>query len=186
LTPRPGVSRVKHTAMPLQAHPTDARVKCLTHWRKSSNWRTLQPHQPLQHALGEAICGCGEPPALPEPALTSALSPLQTTSPACPSEADLHQQVVSLQAQVMLQQQQLAHLTSMLFLGPQTSADHPRASLAALVPPAGPLRPGSPALPQQEGHAQAETGPRPHPAERRRRRLLPLIEFSTTTNRIWA
>jgi hypothetical protein len=172
---------VKHAAMPLQAHPTDARVKCLTlpqvQQLANSHGRTLQPHQPLQHALGGAICGCGEPTALPEPALTSALSPMQTASPACPSEADLHQQLVSLQAQVMLLQQQLAHLTSVLFLGPQTSTDHPRASLAALVPPAGPLWPGSPALPQQEGHSQAETGPRSHPAESRRRPLLPLVEY---------
>jgi hypothetical protein len=102
---------------------------------------------------------------------------MQTVSPACPSEADLQQQLASLQAQVVLLQQQLAHLTSVLLLGPQAPVDPPQASLSALVPPPGPQRPCSPELPQKEGVSQAEAGPRPHPAESRRRRLLPLIEY---------
>lgn len=166
--------------MPLHAHPTDARVKCLTMLQvqqlASSHGRTLQPHQPRQRAPGGANSACGEPKPLTEPALASVLSLMQTVSPACPSEADLLQQLASLQAQVVLLQQ-LAHLTSVLLLGLQASVDHPLATLSALVPPPGPQRPCSPALPQKEGLSQADAGPRPHPAESRRRPLLPLIEY---------
>jgi hypothetical protein len=106
---------------------------------------------------------CGEPQAL--------------KAPACSSETELHRQLASLQAQVVLQQQQLTHLISLLLLGPQTSVDQVRTSLAALMSSTGSLWPCSQALPQQEEISQAETGPRPHPAESRRRPLLPLIEY---------
>jgi hypothetical protein len=158
---------VKQAGLPLHAHPTDARVKCLTlpqvQQLASSHGRTLQPHPVLSLGSGAATSVCGEPQPL--------------TPSACPSEADLQQQLASLQAQVVLLQQQLAHLTSVLFLGPQTSVDQARASLSALMPPTGSLRPCSPALPQQGETSQAEVGPRPHPAESRRRPLLPLIEY---------
>jgi hypothetical protein len=158
---------IKHAGLPLHAHPTDARVKCLTlpqvQQLASSHGRTLQPHLVLSLGSGASPSVCGESQPL--------------TSPACPSEADPQQQLASLQAQVVLLQQQLAHLTSVLFLEPQISVDHARASLAALMPPTGSLRPCSPALPQKGETSQAEAGPRPHPAESRRRPLLPLIEY---------
>lgn len=158
---------IKHAALPLQAHPTDARVKCLTLLQvqqlASSHGRILQPHPVLPLGSGVSTAVCGEPQPL--------------TSPACPSEADLQQQLASLQAQVVVLQQQLAHLTSVLFLGPQTSAEHAPTSLAALMPPTGSLLPCSPTHPQQGKTSQVEAGPRPHPAESRRRSLLPLIEY---------
>src|SRR5206468_542308 len=47
--------RLKHAAMPLQAHPTDARVTCLTLQQVQqlacSHGRTLQPHLRLQSGL---------------------------------------------------------------------------------------------------------------------------------------
>ena len=158
---------VKQAGLPLHAHPTDARVKCLilpqVQQLASAHGRTLQPHPVSPLGSGGLTSVCGE------------LQPLK--APACPSEADLQRQLASLQAQVMLLQQQLAHLTSVLLLGPQTSVEHARASLAALMPPTGSLRPCSPALAQQGETSQAEAGPRPHPAESRRRPLLPLIEY---------
>lgn len=158
---------VKHAAMPLHAHPTDARVKCLTlpqvQQLASSPVRTRQPHPLLPLGSGASPSVCGEPQPL--------------TSPASPAEADLHQKLASLEAQVALLHHQLAHLTSVLLLGQQTSIDLPRASLAALVPPTAPQRSCSPALPQQEGISQVEAPPLPHPAESRRRPLLPLIEY---------
>jgi hypothetical protein len=157
---------VKHAGLPLHAHPTDARVKCLTlpqvQQLASSHGRTLQPQPVLPLGSGASTSVCGEPQPL--------------TSPACPSEADLQQQLTSLQAQIVLLQQQLAHLTSVLLLGPQTSVDHARASLSALMPPTESLRPCSAAFPQKGETSQAEAGPRPLPAESRRRPLLPLIE----------
>ncbi len=161
---------IKHAGLPLHAHPTDARVKCLTmpqvQQLASSHGRILQPHPVLPLGSGASTSVCGEPQPLTSPAC-----------PASPSEADLHQQLASLEAQVALLHQQLAHLTSVLLMGQETSLDPPRASLAALVPPAGPQRSCSPELPQMKGIAQAEAGPRPHPAESRRRPLLPLIEY---------
>ena len=157
---------VKHAGLPLQAHPTDARVKCLTlpqvQQLASSHGRTLQPHPMSPLGAGELTAVCGEP------------QPFK--APACPSEADPQRQLASLQGQVVLLQQQLAHLTSVLLLGPQTSLEQVRTSLAALMPPTGSLPPCSPALPQQGETSQAEAGPRLHPAESRRRPLLPLIE----------
>lgn len=158
---------LKHAGLPLYAHPTDARVKCLTlpqvQQLASAHGRILQPHPvpPLGSGASTSVCGESQP----------------LTSPACPSEADLQQQLASLQAQVGLQQQQLAHLTSVLFLGPPTSVEQARASLSALMPATGSPRPCSPALPQKGETSQAEAGPRPHPAESRRRPLLPLIEY---------
>jgi hypothetical protein len=146
---------LRQAAIPLQPYPTDARVKCLT----------LAQVQSLAALHGRAL---RPPPVFPSGS---------GTSPASPAEADLHQQLASLEAQVALLHQQLAHLTSVLLLGQQTSVDQPRASLAALVPPTGPQRPYSPELPQKEGISQAEAGPRAHPAESRRRPLLPLIEY---------
>ena len=158
---------VKQAGLPLHTHPTDARVKCLTlpqvQQLARSHGRTLQPHPVPPSGSGASTSVCGEPQPL--------------TAPACPSEADLQQQLASLQVQVVLLQQQLAQLTSVLFLGPPTSVDQARASLAALIPPTESLRPCSPALPQQREASQAEAGPRPHPAESRRRPLLPLIEY---------
>jgi hypothetical protein len=157
----------KHAAMALHAHPTDARVKCLTlpqvQQLARAHGRTLQSHPVPPLGSGGSTAVCGEPQPL--------------TSPACPSEADLQRQLAALQAQVVLLQQQLAHLTSALLLGPQTSAEQARASLAALMPPPRSLLPCSPARPQQGEISQAEAGPRPHPAESRRRPLLPLIEY---------
>jgi uncharacterized coiled-coil protein SlyX len=97
-----------------------------------------------------------------------------------PSEADLHQKLASLEAQVALLHHQLARLTSVL-LGQQTSVDPPQASLSALVPPTGPLWPCSAELAQEEGISQVVAGPRPYPAESRRRPLLPLIEYGACT-----
>ena len=158
---------LKHAAMPLQAHPTDARVKCLTlaqvQQLAGSHGRTLQLHPVPPLGSGGSTAVCGESQSLP--------------LPVCPSEADLQRQLASLQAQVVLLQQQLAHLTSVLLLGPQTSVEQVRTSLAALLPPIGSLQPSSPARPQQGETSQAESGLRPHPAENRRRPLLPLIEY---------
>ncbi len=139
---------LRQADIPLQPHPTDARVKCLT----------LSQVQSLAALHGRVL--------KPQPVLPSG-------SGTSPSEADLHQKLTSLEAQVALLHQQLAYLTSVPLVQ-QTSVDRPPASL---VPAAELLRPCSPALPQQEGISQAKAGPRPHPAESRRRPLLPLIEY---------
>jgi hypothetical protein len=158
---------LRQAGIPLQPHPTDARVKCLTMEQVQSlaalHGRALKPHPMFPSGSGTSIAACEEPKPF--------------TSPASSSEADLHQKLASLEAQVALLHYQLAHLTSVLLLGQQTSIDHARASLATLVPPSEPLQTCSAALPQQEGFFQAEAGPRPHPAESRRRPLLPLIEY---------
>ena len=161
---------IKHAEMPLQAHPTDARVKCLTlpqvQQLASTHGRTLQPHPLPPLGSGALTAVWGEPQAL--------------KASACSSEAVLHQKLAVLEAQVSLLSQQLAHLTSVLLLGQQTSVGHPGAALAALTLASEPPRPCSATLSQKEGMAQAESGPRPHPAESRRRPLLPLIEYGAS------
>ena len=151
----------------LQPHPSDARLKCLTLAQVQSlaarHGRALKSHPSLLSRTGTST-PVGE-----------ALKPLP--SPASSSEADLSQKLAVLEAQVSLLSQQLAQLTSVLLLGQQTSVGHPAAALAALTPATGLQLPGSAPLPQQEGMAQAEAGPRPHAAESRRRRLIPLVEY---------
>ena len=158
---------LRQATLPLHAYPSDARVKCLTMEQVQSlaalHGRALKPHPSLPSGSGASASVCGQPKPL--------------TSPASLSEADLQQKLAALEAQVTLLHQQLAHLTSVLLLVQQTSVGHPQISLTALVPPTGAQRPYSAELPQQEGTSQAEAGPRPHPAESRRRRLLPLIEY---------
>jgi hypothetical protein len=160
---------LRQAAIPLQPHPTDARVKCLTLAQVQAlaalHGRALKPHPVFPSGSGTLPADCEEPKLL--------------TLPASPAEANLHQKLASLEAQVALLHQQLAHLTPVLLLGQQTSVDQPGASLAALVPTPRPQRPYSPELAQKEGITQAEVGPRPHPAESRRRPLLPLIEYGT-------
>ena len=139
---------LRQAGIPLQPHPTDARVKCLTMEQVQAlaalHGRALKPHPALPSGSGASTSACGEPQPL--------------TSPASPSEADLHQKLASLEAQVTLLHHQLAHLTSVL-LGQQTSVDPPRAWLAALVPPTGPLWPCSAELAQKEGISQVVAGP---------------------------
>jgi len=150
---------LRQATLPLHAHPSDARVKCLTMEQVQSlaalHGRALKPHPSLPSASGASASICGQPKPL--------------TSPASLSEADLQQKLAALEAQVTLLHQQLAHLTSVLLLVQQTSVGHPQISLTALVPPTGAQRPYSAELPQQEGISQAEAGPRPHPAESRQR-----------------
>ena len=151
----------------LQPHPSDARLKCLTLAQVQSlaarHGRALKSHPSLPSGTGTSTPAGEAPKPLP--------------SPAPSSEADLYQKLAVLEAQVSLLSQQLAQLTSVLLLGQQTSLDHPGAALAALTPATGLQLPGSATLAQKEGMAQAEAGPRPHPAESRRRRLIPLIEY---------
>jgi hypothetical protein len=153
----------------LQPHPSDARVKCLTLAQVQSlaarHSRTLKSQPVLPSGTGTSTPASEEPKPSPSPA----------PSP----EADLSQKLAVLEAQVSLLSQQLAQLTLML-LGQQTSVGHPGVPLPALMPATGPQQPCSAVLAQQEEMVQAEAGPRPHPAESRRRRLIPLIEYGAT------
>src|SRR5258708_12181173 len=100
---------IKHAAMPLHAHPTDARVKCLTlpqvQQLASSHGRILQPHPVLPLGSGASTSVCGEPQPLTSPA-----------SPASPSEADLHQKLTPLEAPAPLLPPQLPPLPPLLLL----------------------------------------------------------------------
>jgi hypothetical protein len=142
--------------------------KTLRHWLRQADI-LLQPHpsdarlkcltlsqvQSLAARHGRAL---KSHPPLPSGTATSTSAyeePKPPPSPAPSAEADLYQKLAVLEAQVTLLSQQLAQLTSVLLLGQQTSVGHPGAALAALTP---------------------ATGPHPHPAESRRRRLIPLIE----------
>ena len=158
----------------LQPHPSDARLKCLTLAQVQSlaarHGRALKSHPSLLSRTGSSTPVGEETKPLP--------------SPASSSEADLSQKLAVLEAQVSLLSQQLTQLTSVVLLGQQTSVGHPAAALAALTPATGLQLPGSAPLAQQEGMAQAEAGPRPHAAESRRRRLIPLIEYGAGGNYI--
>ncbi len=158
---------LRQAGIALQPHPSDARLKCLTLAQVQSlaawHGRAFKSHPPLPSDTGTSTPAAEEPKPIP--------------SPASASEAALYQKLAVLEAQVSLLSQQLTQLTSVLLVGQQTSVGHPGTALAALTLASEPPRPCSATLAQQEGMAQAEVGPRPHPAESRRRRLIPLIEY---------
>ena len=91
---------LRQAGIPLQPHPTDARVKCLTMEQVQAlaalHGRALKPHPALPSGSGASTSACAEPKPL--------------ISPASPSEADLHQRLATLEAQVALLHHQLAHL----------------------------------------------------------------------------
>jgi hypothetical protein len=135
-------------------HPTDARLKCLTHDQLTQLAALHDRHVP---ALAES----GMPPAPIPPSLP-------TTSPpaALPSSevADLRHQLALLQAQVLTLQTQVTELA--LALLRSTTASSPVISPPLCTPPPTP-RPKTKALPA--------ASPPPEPP-RPRSRAVPLIE----------
>jgi hypothetical protein len=156
---------LKHANMPLHAHPTDRRRKCLT---------LLQ----VQHLAGvhgrilqlPETLGASEPSTPSDMDSAIAIVPTASTLPMpLPEEAHLTTRLSHLERQVALLHEQLARLTSALLVLPQPGPDHPLVALSTAVeqPPSS----------QEPRKMPLASGRCPHPAESRRPPLLPLIEY---------
>jgi len=176
---------LKQADIPLQAHPTDARLKCLT-----------MP-QVQQVAMLH-----GRPLALPvsaPPVLDQALGQVQTSQeseaqlaqattllPACGSEeTDLRKQLSCLEAKLSTMQEQLAQLALELLQERSQRYERRLSALEALLPqtldrPTCPPVPHAPLVAAQPG-APSLLGRPLHPAElQARSRLIPLIEYGAS------
>jgi hypothetical protein len=170
---------LKHASMSFVAHPTDARLKCLTelqvqqlatlHGRPLPSPVTARPVPSQGHVLS---------------APANEAEPFQTArglSASSLPEAELTKKLSQLETQVATLQEQLARLTSLLIVSPLAEFDlrgahstpiqqqeEPRGASAESVEPTACSHPDG-------GRDRGRH--RPHPAESRRRPVLPLIEY---------
>jgi hypothetical protein len=92
-----------------------------------------------------------------------------------PAEEDLMQKLSRLETHVAQLQEQLTQLTSALLARQQFGSDHPLGTLSVPMQPTW-----EPPAPQKTAATSGrDAGQHPHPAESRRRPLLPLIEYGT-------
>jgi hypothetical protein len=156
---------LKHATMPLHAHPTDGRRKCLTLLQVQHlagvHGRILQLPETLESSPPPAPTDMGSA-AVIVPTASTLPTPLQ-------EEAHLTTKLSHLETQVALLQEQLARLTSVLLVLPQPRPDHPLVALSPLGE--------QPLSAQEPCKTPVASGPCPHPAESRRLPLLPLIEY---------
>ncbi len=147
--------------MSLHAHPTDARVKCLTseqvHSLASLHGRLLQP-PPEGLALG------GTSPKSDE-------VESRVPSPSLP-EADLQERLVQMEARLATLQAQLTDLTLQLLQEREQRTEQRLLTLEAQLPSTRDLAPQVPSVPCQPAMPPLVC----HPTEQRSR-LIPLIEY---------
>jgi hypothetical protein len=163
--------------MPLQAHPTDARLKCLTTaqvWQlATAHGRSIQPStttSPLGAELAQEVAlSKGDPP--------NALV-------AC-EESALIERLTSLELSIHTIQQQMTQLALALLQERERSYEQRLQTLEALLQQTGQQEVFTqpPPIPSRETPSQeaSQQGRCLHPAElRARSRLIPLIEYGTS------
>lgn len=166
---------LKRSQMQLVAHPTDARLKCLTE-EQVQQLASLHD-RPLPSLTSE------QGKEHPHPPCDSPLLEAVKTKPTLGlTEMDLIEKLGSLETKVTTLQEQLAQLTLELLHERQMRAEQRLGTLEALLPQMLALGSSSPAVLQANNAspAAAPSGPQRHlqPAEvRARSRVLPLIEY---------
>jgi hypothetical protein len=175
---------LKETHVPLVAHPTDARIKCVTeeHLQQVASLHG----RPLQSSvLGDGASSPSVPPQVQalsgpekerEPASTAGSFPLSHMH-----EADLIQRLASLETRMVTLQEQIAQLTLALLKERERSVEHRLTALEALMQPLVGRPLSAPPTPEAEQEPPCPRRvPRPlHPVEQlARSRMPPLIEYS--------
>ena len=173
---------LRHAHLPFVAHPTDARLKCLT------------PEQVQQlatlHARPIAPPAAASPPLGQEATpLASTLSPSSSPQPnatrladapvSCSEEAEFRTAVCGLETKVMVLQEQVAHLTLELLRERSEQYERRLSSLEAL------LSQGAPLLPVKAEGAPVVASQRERPFQRSlqpgelraRSRVIPRVEL---------
>jgi hypothetical protein len=155
-----------HAQMPLQAHPTDGRSKCLT----------TEQLQQLAALHARSL-------ALPEPRVQSSPHPASAT-PACPADSVLLGKLVQLETQVASLQQHLTHLALDLLQERELRSGRRRQALEALLQQPAAIASSSPLSTRAEGskrQEEAAQAPGLPPMHRRpRARVLPLIAYAAS------
>jgi hypothetical protein len=175
---------LKEAQVPLVAHPTDARSKCVTeeHLQQVASLHD----RPLQ---ASRLLDAASPPLLPSQvqALSVPEHEREPASPACSlpisymHEADQIQRLASLESRVLTLQEQLAQLTLALLQQRERSLEQRLTALESLMQPfMGRPMPDPSALEARQDPACVVLQPRGlHPAEHlARSRRPPLIEYS--------
>jgi hypothetical protein len=177
--------------MPLHSHPIDARVKCLTMQQVQQlatlHGRILKPPPTPEEALVESShLGVPETPTHTD--MASSGASVKTIATASPEEADLSQKLFQLERHMTSMQQQLAQLALELAHERERRDDCRLLTFEALIQQTlGQQNLGQRPMPQEiQERAEDATSDegqcrerRPHPAERRRHSVLPLIEYKT-------
>jgi hypothetical protein len=172
---------VRQANMPLHAHPTDARVKCLTreHVQQLAalHERVLLPDPTPHVSLGEAL-PTTVPPIPDDTTVQRSLASAKTAALLLPDDSDLRQRVVQLELHVASIQEQLSQLQLELAQERERRGDR---RLLAFDQQTFELRPMSEEILKRAGNAPSDGGHSPqrspHPAESRRQEMLPLIEY---------
>lgn len=180
---------LQHAHLPLAAHPTDARLKCLT----------IEQVQQLATLYGRPhLAPASAPPALLERAssrLAKEMPPPADLLPDAPppktlsrlpapilQEADLIEKLACLERSVATMQEQLAQLALALLHERELRSERRLQALEALIPQTGRQEASRQELQTMDAEVRQDGGPgqgrRLHPAEiRARSRVLPLIEY---------
>lgn len=179
---------LKQAKMPLSIHPTDARVKCLTHEQVQQlavlHGRLLKPEEAHRVSFQVETSPSEAKQELPHPHMMSETAMEKTPSAVLLPESNLSQKLSHLEAQVAAQQQQLVLLTQALLLERELRSEHHLSSGEVSAHPMAKPE----ILPSRHENlipsvSIAQDGPRPlHPAELRARFLVlpPLIEYSAS------
>ncbi len=158
---------LKQSHLSLQAHPTDARIKCLTsehlHLLARLHERTLQA--PVE----------GRDPVHASHQPSQAESRVPTTSR---DEVELSEKLAQLETQMASLQAQITQLALQLLQERQQRTEQRLLTLEALLPSRGQQALAPLELPAPSGPCQPETLALPcHPTEQRTR-LIPLIAYA--------
>jgi hypothetical protein len=175
---------LKEAHVPLAAHPTDARIKCVTeeHLQQvaSLHGRPLQASGLLDAASPPLVPSQVQALSVPEnerePASTACSLPISHLH-----EADQSQRLAYLETKVVTLQEQMAQLTLALLQERERSVEHRFTALESLIPPfMGRQMPNLPVPEPRQDPACVALQPQAlHPAEQlARSRMPPLIEYS--------
>jgi len=177
---------LKEANLPLAAHPTDARIKCvMEEYLLEVARRHGRPLADLPCAPG--LSGCSAPSLREERAKPLPSNQTESDHPGAsmpatsPPQADLIQQLSFLETKMVILQEQLAQLALALLQERERSVEHRIAVLEALIQPLV----GEQMLPdpQEQGARQEpagvlQRGHRPLAVEQRARSRMPaLIEY---------
>jgi hypothetical protein len=182
---------LKHAPVPVAAHPTDARIKCLT-LEHVHQLATLhgRPHRapasaPAALPAGASALASSEEQAARHPQRQAAhLQAPHRLPTSFPQEADLNRKLVCLETQVATMQHHLTQLALELLQERELRYERRLQALEALLPhPAAGASPSP--TPSSAQATKRQEGP-PHqrrlpPTHRRpRSRILPLIEYAAS------
>ena len=178
---------LKEANVPLAAHPTDARMKCVM---EEHLQQVARLHgRPLPSAAFSPPLDTASAPLVASQAIVrpSQINEIEPASTACSlpapyaSLADLIQKLICLETKVVTLQEQFAQLALTLLQEREQSVERRITVLESLIQPlVGRQMPDPPATEAEQESPCTPRGPRPlHPAEQlARSRMPPLIEYS--------